>query len=186
MGDQALSLAWGQYSLKYEVTPDASQAVQSLACLLGSTHPHQRAYFGSSAGGFMALSLLFHDPEARALVNNAQFDWTRWFAPAVNSLRRARLDNRLPADLRKKYPKRTNVLKLLASLSNSPRVDYWVNMESDHDRSIDHPEFEAFRREYPKTVENMLCHKYRDPDAGHNPLSKSQTLAILRMHNSQR
>lgn len=180
VGNQALSLAWGQYSLRYSVTPDTSQAVQTLARLLGSTQPHQRAYFGSSAGGFMALSLLFHDPEARALVNNAQFDWTRWFAPAVNSLRKARLGNRLPADLRKKYPQRTNVLKLLSTLSSSPRVDYWVNMESDHDRNIDHPEFEKFRQEHPELSQNMRCHEYRDAKAGHNPLSRNNTLKILK------
>ncbi|WP_345311342.1 hypothetical protein [Kocuria gwangalliensis] len=182
VGDQALSLAWGQYSLKYTVIPDTSRAVQALACLLGSAHPNQRAYFGSSAGGFIALSLLFHDPHARALVNNAQFDWTRWFAPAVNSLRRKRLGNRLPADLRKKYPQRTNVLNLLSTLSMAPRVDYWVNLASEHDREIDYPEFQRFKKQFPQIAKNMRCQKYKDANAGHNPMSKSDTLELISRH----
>ncbi|MBD2765037.1 hypothetical protein IEE91_07530 [Kocuria sp. cx-455] len=179
MGQHAVSLAWGQYSLDYWTAPDTARAVRSVAELIGSTNPEQRAYYGSSAGGFMALALLYHDPEARALVNNAQFDWTRWFAPAVNALRYKRLAKLLPADLRDKYPLRTNVLNLLSTLSQPPRVDYWVNTASEHDREIDYPEFERFSRNFPSLAVTMRCHEYRDTGAGHNPLSKADTLRIL-------
>lgn len=179
VGRHAVSLAWGQYSLDYWTAPDTAHAVRFVAELLGSTGAEQRAYYGSSAGGFMALALLYHDPYARALVNNAQFDWTRWFAPAVNELRSKRLGKLLPSDLRDKYPLRTNVLNLLSTMSRAPRIDYWVNMASNHDREIDHPEFERFLRDFSSLAATMQCHEYHDPEAGHNPLSKADTLRIL-------
>lgn len=179
VGHEAVSLAWGQYSRKYWSVPDTARGVRAIANVLGSNQADQRAYFGSSAGGFLALALIYHDPDARAMINNAQFDWTRWYAPAVNKLRARRLKSMLPADLRTMYPLRTNVLNLLSTMNQGPRVDYWINTASDHDRLIDLPEFQQFAEQFPWIAHQMVCHQYSDEDAGHNPLSKTDTLRIL-------
>lgn len=180
VGDGAVSLAWGQYSREYWTVPDTARAVQAIAKVLGSAPPDKHVYYGSSAGGFLALALLYHDPEAKAVVNNAQFDWTRWYAPAVNKLRARRLKSMLPADLRSRYPLRTNVLNLLSTMPHEPLVEYWVNTASDHDRDIDLPEFERFIQGFPTFGSTITCHEYHDPQAGHNPLAKGDTLQILK------
>lgn len=174
-----LSLAWGQLSRDHSVLPDAAQAVQSLSRLLGVTFPEQRTYFGSSAGGFMALAQLAHDPGAKALINNAQFDWTRWMPQGVNPLRQARFENLLPTQLRSQYPDRTNVLKLLAAHKAPLRVRYLVNLASKHDRLIDYPMFHEFLLDTAPLASEIEVNCYFEPDAGHNPLPRDRMVAEL-------
>ena len=150
LGTDQLSLAWGQLSREHWVVYDAARAVKALSAQLGVQEPDRRIYYGSSAGGFMALALMAGDAGATAVVNNAQFDWTRWMATGLNPLREARFDNMLPSHLRKVHPVRTNVLKMLAKRRKPVRIVYYVNLASKHDREVDRPMFEAFVRSHPR------------------------------------
>lgn len=157
------------------------EAVRLLAAVLGAQTPEQRTYFGSSAGGFWAWSAAILDPGSRAVVNNAQIDWTRWMAGAVNALRTARFDGILPATIRTKHPARSSVLELWRQKKKPARVDYWVNVASDHDRVVDLPQVEAFAREHPDLAGNLRILRYDDEAAGHNPMGREDTVeAILR------
>ena len=179
LGTDQLSLAWGQLSREHWVVYDAARAVKALSAQLGVQEPDRRIYYGSSAGGFMALALMAGDAGATAVVNNAQFDWTRWMATGLNPLREARFDNMLPSHLRKVHPVRTNVLKMLAKRRKPVRIVYYVNLASKHDREVDRPMFEAFVRSHPRLTRNVEIRPYEDPVAGHNPMSKERTLEIL-------
>lgn len=179
LGEDRLSLAWGQLSRQHWVAYDAARAAQALSALLGVREPARRVYYGSSAGGFMALTLLAGDAGAAAVINNAQFDWTRWMATGLNPLREARFDNMLPNRLRRAHPVRTNALNLLAKRGKPVSIDYYVNLASKHDREVDHPMFIDFVQSHPRLTRNVRIFPYEDPAAEHNPMPKEQTLEIL-------
>lgn len=179
VGENRLSLAWGQMNREYSAVRDAARVVRAVAIGLGVLDPARRIYYGSSAGGFMALALLGDDEGASAVVNNAQFDWTRWMPTGLNPLREARFGNMLPLDLRRRYPLRTNVLQLLAKRDRPVRIDYHVNLASKHDREIDHPMLEEFVRSFPHLTKDVRVFPYKDSKAGHNPLPKNRTLELL-------
>lgn len=174
-----LSLAWGQLAAKTSVVYVAVRAIRTIARALGATAPGQRLYFGSSAGGYMALSMLANDRGAAALINNAQFDWTRWMPTGVNPLRSLRYENRLPTVIRERYPLNTNVLNVLAKRQAPLSIRYFVNLASDHDYKIDYPMFQRFLLEHPGLCRDVQVSHYFDPRAGHNPLDRSQLVPIL-------
>lgn len=179
VGDDRLSLAWGQLNEEHWVIYDAVRAIKQIARLLRVSSAEDRCYFGSSAGGFMALSMAANDAGSSALVNNSQFDWTRWMATGLNPLRELRFNNALPVDLRKKHPIRTNVLKLLAKRNRAVRIRYYVNLASKHDRDIDLPMFKAFVNNNPTLAKNIQTTEYWDENAGHNPLPRGETIRLL-------
>ena len=127
----------------------------------------------------MALALLADDPGACAVINNAQFDWTRWMATGVNPLRQARYNNMLPVHLRARHPLRTNVLHLFIKRHHPLRIDYHVNSSSEHDHQVDRPMLEDFIRSHSSLTLGVRILPYENPEAGHNPLPKEQTLRIL-------
>lgn len=178
-GNNALSLSWGQINEDYWFIPDASDAVKIISSLLGVVSPENRTYFGSSAGGFLSIALLAHDAGASALVNNVQFDWTKWMAGGVNKIRHARFSGKLPKTLREEYPTRTNVLRLLSHKNQVSPIHYCLNTASRHDTSVDLPEINNFREKNTDLSKYIQIHAYRDPVAGHNPLGKAQTVNLI-------
>lgn len=179
VGPRALSLSWGQLTENYWAVPDLAQVVRRISTLLGIGNATDRLYFGSSAGGFMALALASGDDGCRVIINNAQFDWTRWMAGGVNALRSARFRNALPAVLRERYPERTNALNLLREGRGPRRVDYLYNLASVHDREVDVPKMRAFLFDNPHFREVVKVMSYWDPVAGHNPLPRDLTTVLL-------
>lgn len=179
VGSEALSLSWGQLNADHWAIPDAAISVQRLAAILGAPEPTQRTYFGSSAGGFWSVGLASEDRGAQVVINNAQFDWTRWMPDAVNALRKNRFDNLLPTELRERYPLRTNMLARLGEAKYPTKLRYFVNLASKHDRLVDYPLFQDYLYRYYQSIECVTTHCYSDAQRGHNPLSKEQTLRIL-------
>ena len=174
-----LSLGWGQMSPEKWAAFYIGRVVRILAAQLGVTDARNRMYFGSSAGGFMALALLADDEGALAVINNAQFDWTRWMATGVNALRHARFGGMLPAEIRAKHPLTANVLNLLVKRGKPLRIDYHVNVASTHDRKEDLPTFNAFVAKHPQLCADVRVHHYFDRSAAHNPLPRPGTLRLI-------
>ncbi|MEW1978960.1 hypothetical protein AB0271_11370 [Kocuria palustris] len=174
-----LSLAWGNVSSTMWAPEAISRIVKTLSQSLGVRNAQDRMYFGSSAGGFMSLALLSEDPGARAVINNAQFDWTRWMATGVNALRRARFEGMLPADIRTAHPMTTNVLDRIAEHGDPVRIEYHVNVASTHDRKQDLGTFQDFVVRHPELCADVRVHHYFDPVAGHNPLAQADTLSLI-------
>lgn len=180
VGAEALPLSWGHLSGGVWCVPEASRAIRAVLSLLEGTQAQPRLYFGSSAGGFWALGLMHHDPGSGAVVNNTQFDCTRWMAGGVNALRHARFQGSLPATIRRAYPERTSMLRLLATVDAARIVDYHVNASSPHDRTVDLEQARRFIAEHPRLAAGLRIHEYEDPVAGHNPLPQDRTLEAIR------
>ncbi len=179
VGDNAVSIAWGQYSPEYWSIPDTSQAVRAINATLTEGACDSPLYFGSSAGGFTALGLLAMDPKAHAIVNNAQFDWTTWYSSAVQNTRDRRLRSMPLTDLNLLAPERVDVLRRLAAIPSQASVDYWVNTALKHDRDVSLPHWERVLGESPHLHERMRCRRYHDMNAGSAPLGKSETITLL-------
>lgn len=179
VGDAALSLNWMQAQMPAWMPTQVTRAARVISTKLGITAPQRRTYFGSSAGGYAALVELAADRGARAVINNAQFDWTRWYAPQVKAVLEARYAGRLAADLRKRWPHRTSALRQLARGEQPLRIEYWVNMASKYDREIPLKHFQEFFTRHPELCGDVTTHSYHDPKMGHNPMPQDQTLEIL-------
>ncbi|WP_156125263.1 hypothetical protein [Kocuria sp. ZOR0020] len=179
VGPHALPLSWGILGFGDWCIPKVGDIVRLIADALNGSSGEPTTYFGSSAGGFWALALAHFDHGSRAIVNNAQFDWTRWMAGAVNELRASRLGNELPSELRRRLPHQTGVLRLLSTRPEALRVDYYVNTESKHDATVDLPQMEAFLKNYPRQSAAVEIHRYADENAGHNPMDMPHIIDIL-------
>ncbi|MEX5266770.1 hypothetical protein [Kocuria sp. CPCC 204721] len=179
VGPNALALNWFQTAPPLWMGSSVAGAVRRISVLLGVRSPEHRTYYGSSAGGFAALFQLCGDPRARAVVNNAQFDWTRWYPQFVTEVLGQHFGGRLAADVRRSWPQRTNALNYLLRRAQGLRIEYHVNMASPYDRDIQYPLFLEFMRENPDRCGDIMLHHYFDPEMNHNPLPKPRTLAIL-------
>lgn len=179
VGPEATSLNWLQASPPVWPAHLTTKVIVSLAKSLGAAQPEQRTYFGSSAGGFGALACLAYDVRARAIVNNAQFDWTRWYPHQVRDVLTRRFPGHLAADVRRKWPYRTNVLRHLSRGRVPLQIDFWVNLASQYDRDIQMPIWVDFLKKSPLVAGNSTLHTYFDEESGHNPLSREKTLELL-------
>lgn len=179
VGEGALALPWMQSKPPHWFGPHMVRALKYISIALGVSRPANRTYFGSSAGGFTALMQLGSDRNARAVVNNAQFDWTRWFPHQVKPVLQQYFDGRLAADVRKKWPRRTNALEYLATNPRPLRIDYWVNMASKVDRDVQLKIFQDFFVAHPELVGTVTVHQYCDEQQGHNPMPRESTLKVL-------
>ncbi|MEW1979286.1 prolyl oligopeptidase family serine peptidase [Kocuria palustris] len=181
-GEDALSLNWGQESLAHDALPDIGSAVRALCSALGVHDSRRRTYFGSSAGGFLALMAAAQDEDPHVIVNNAQFDWTRWMRGGVVALSARRFNAAAPAALRRAIPWRTSALRRLSQRSTPLSVDYWVNIASPHDLKVDLTQAMSFVHDERALAERFAIHRYSDPVSLHNPLGREQTLELLSSH----
>lgn len=178
-GEDALSLNWGQESLAHDALPDIGAAIRALCSALGVQDSRRRTYFGSSAGGFLALMTAAQDDDPHVIVNNAQFDWTRWMVGGVKAICARRFPGSSPASLRRAIPWRTSALRRLSRRDQPLNVDYWVNTASPHDLKVDLPQAMSFLRSERALAERFRIHRYSDPVALHNPLGREETLSLL-------
>lgn len=179
VGSEAMTLNWMQAAPPSWLAHKLTHAIRSISRLLGVSSGVDRTYFGSSAGGFSALSCLAYDPTARAIINNAQFDWTRWYAPKVQEVIRRSFPGYSAADVRSKWPYRANALHALARREVHPVVDYWVNLASRYDRTVQLPLWSETLTKHPLVAASFTLHCYYDDNQGHNPLSRDHTLHLL-------
>lgn len=179
VGDDALTLPWIQSQPPSWFGSHMVKAIKYVSTTLGVHRPVDRTYFGSSAGGFTALMQLGSDRNARAVVNNAQFDWTRWYPHHVKPVLERYFDGRTAADVRKNWPRRTNALQYLATYEHPLRIDYWINMASKIDREVQLKIFQDFFMEHPNLAHKVTVHQYSDQTQMHNPMLKDEMLQVL-------
>ncbi len=179
VGHEALSLNWMQSTPPSWIGHTLAKAIRPISHLLGVKSGSARIYYGSSAGGFGALSCLVYDPKAIAIVNNAQFDWTRWYAPQVREVLDKRFSGRTAAEVRNKWPHRANALYALTRRDSARTVQYWLNLASEYDRTVQLPVWIDMLNRHPTIAANFSLHCYHDENLGHNPLSRERTVDIL-------
>lgn len=178
-GDEALPLAWSHASAWKWATPAIAEIIQVIAAAIGGLPPTRRTYFGSSAGGHLALQLSIRDPGSRAIANNCQFDWTRWFAPAVRAVCQSRFKGMSPQKIRERFSNEISPLNAVREFGLEPRLDYWINLSSSHDRSVDLPQLTDLIRTRPELSQRITVHAYHDSKQGHNPVDKLVVLGML-------
>lgn len=179
VGLNAISLNWMQTSPPTWVSHTLAKAIRSISHSLGIRTGKSRIYYGSSAGGFAALSCLVYDPMAIAIVNNAQFDWTRWYAPQVREVLDKSFPGRTAAEVRSRWPHRANALSALTRRDTPRTVHYWLNLASEYDRTIQLPLWNEMLTKHPRIAGNFTLHCYHDEELGHNPLSREITLDLI-------
>lgn len=179
VGTEALALNWFQSSPPEWPSTHVATALRLISARLGVKDSSKRTYYGSSAGGFAALLQLCADKNANCIINNAQFDWTRWYAHHVTPVLEKHFDGALAVDVRKRWPHRANSVVYLSRNPRPLNIEYHVNMASAYDRDIQVPIFEKFLHSYPTLCGAISIHRYYDEPQGHNPLRKADTLKIL-------
>lgn len=179
VGEKSLALNWFQSSPPEWPNQLVTIALRLISGHLGIRDASRRTYYGSSAGGFTALLQLCADKNAKCVINNAQFDWTRWYAHHVNPVLKKHFNGSLAADVRQRWPHRANALAYLSKNAKPLNIAYYVNMASSYDRDIQLPIFEKYLSEYPTLCGSIFIHRHFDEPRGHNPLGKEATLRIL-------
>ena len=183
-GAKALSLAWGQATLDHWCLPEISHALRAISRALDVPEPHRHLYIGSSAGGFLSLALSAFDPGSRSLVNNPQIDWTYWIPDAVNAVRHTYFNGKVPANIRRDHPTRTNALNTLAEYGSANEVTCHINVASILDAQKQLPlAQEATERANPSRY-SVVLHTYSDPGRGHNPLAVEDFFRMVNDANS--
>lgn len=178
--DNTISIGWGQGGPGSYAIPAMAQTAQYIAGLLG-VPSERRVYFGSSAGGFQALQLGIRDPDARVLVNNAQFDWTRYEPMYVRSICRHSYGGAAVEKVVKAHLGRTSVIEAAREQGAHPRIRYLLNAASPHDSENQLPAIiAALGRDSSLSSGGALdVALYSDPKTQHFPISKSRTLAEI-------
>lgn len=175
-----ISIGWGQGTYGSYAIPAMAQTAQYLAELLGVPSP-RRVYYGSSAGGFQALQLGIRDPEAQVLVNNAQFDWTRYVPANVRSICRHSYGGAAVENVAKDHLGRTSAIEAARESDALPRIRYLLNAASQDDSEIQlRAMVEALgRAPDPAREPSTEVVMYSDPVAQHGPLSRRRTVTEI-------
>lgn len=181
VGPDALALNWMQDTPPLWVNSLISKAVRIIARHLDVRDPANRTYFGSSAGGFAALLQLCADKQAKCLVNNAQFDWTRWYAHHVTPVLQTHFSGRSAAEVRKIWPHRANALEYLLRKPEPLSIEYHANTASSYDVDIQLPIFEKFFTANRSLCNSVVINRYYDNHQGHSPFPRTTTLDLLNM-----
>lgn len=179
VGEDARAINWLQTAGSPWIVRDLMKGILALSRILGITSPERRLYYGSSAGGFAALLELAYDRQSRAIVNNPQINWTRWYSPQVKPVLEAHFPRLNAKQVRERFPRRTNCLQTFAIVGGAANVEYWVNMAAAHDRDVQLPFALDFVRRNPQICRQFAIRMYYDEQRGHNPLSKPETLELL-------
>lgn len=181
-----ISIGWGQGGPGSYAIPAMAQTAFFIAESL-EVPSTKRVYYGSSAGGFQALQIAARDTGARALINNAQIDWTLYMRGSVRSICRNTYDDQTPEEVARLHPDRTSAARAFAEFSNVPRTRYLINAASNNDATRQLPALVAGLKTAPASAKPRVdISVYVDPNGGHSPLSKKTTLMeINRMLDDQ-
>lgn len=140
-------------------------------------------FFGSSAGGYQAIALHSRFKGSRFVVNNAQFDWTRYHPSHVDKVLAHSFDSISVESARRDFPMRCNVLERFLDSNSRIQGTYWLNVASSIDYKAQLPVLNAFmaRRaaSQPYTPMDISVDFYVDKRAGHMPRGKEHTVGRI-------
>ena len=172
--DNSLSLAWGQISRLYSFGPIAMRVARAFARVVASSKPPV-IYFGTSAGGFQAASASAYDHNSVCVVNNAQFDWTKYDGQRHVDACLERLGF-VERDIPEDFLSRTSIYHQLRQNRQTLNLIYLLNESSVVDVETQLPVYEKIS----EICASTRLVKYRDEKAGHDPLQKEPLMGWLR------
>ncbi|WP_166969638.1 hypothetical protein [Brevibacterium atlanticum] len=176
--DNRISIGWGQGAPGGFALPAMAQTARFVAeCL--EIPAAARLYYGTSAGGFQALQAAARDDGCRVLVNNPQFDWTKYLPMPVATIAREIYAGAAPEAVAERFPDRTSTAHAFAEFGHVPRTRCLLNAASENDALAQLP---ALIDTLPAHSGERSCFDvslYSDARGGHNPLSRSATAAAI-------
>lgn len=174
-----LRIGWSQGNGTSSLQNAMAQCVELISSALG-VGDSSMLFFGSSAGGFQAVALHAYFRRSRFLVNNAQFDWTKYHVSAVKDALRRSFGSMSVQEVRQKFPERCNVFNRFLDDRIGISGTYLLNVASREDYKTQFPvllEFLSQRAaKQPKVSMDVNVEYYADPRAGHMPRSRPFTV----------
>lgn len=178
-----IQIGWAQGSAFSRPFTTMAQCVDFIREILEIESNSRILFFGSSAGGFQAVQMHSRFPGSRFLVNNAQFDWSKYYKRFVDTIMRNSHPGISLNELREQDPSSINALNQFIELDIPFCGDYWVNTASKIDYAAQLPVVNDFiaNRARLKKPENLdfATHYYFDTRSGHTPMPKDKTLTII-------
>ncbi|MHC6176432.1 hypothetical protein [Glutamicibacter sp. X7] len=175
--DPEMSIGWAQGDGGRYLYEQHSLAV-AISDYLGMKDSRRRIYFGSSAGGFQALSMASLDKGSTAIVNNPQVDWTRYYKSVVDRVRESCFQGATLSQIRNDSNIVTDVGRFMKSRSYVPKIQYYVNSASRADVAI-HLHALLTNIRYVSNHSSLRINHYYDEESGHNPMNKEATISAI-------
>ncbi|UBH11652.1 hypothetical protein [Macrococcus armenti] len=175
-----LRIGWGVGNKNRHYLIDYSIIAKKISHVLGIKDENVY-YFGSSAGGFMALGLATFHKNATAIVNNPQTDVMKYERSAYIKLFERVFKDIDISTIQDIYKERLSIIEMIKQFQNVPKVYYFQNRFCEGDMKYHLSPFEKQLEELniDKDVMNIII--YEDEIRGHNPPTKENTLKYIDM-----
>ncbi|WP_327987311.1 hypothetical protein [Geobacillus thermodenitrificans] len=143
---------------------------------------NQILFYGSSAGGFMALYLAGLIKGSRAIVNNPQTVVSNYYESHVYKMYECSYSGFSKEEIESKYRERLSVIEFYKEIGYIPNILYLQNMACEHDVQNHLQPFLGILK-YSKQLfdekSKVRFEFYYNEKQGHNPLDKSTTLYYI-------
>jgi len=172
-----LSIGWWQGSEQNYALPQACEFIKLVIHKLGLS-AEDVVFFGSSAGGFVALMMAALIKGSMAIVNNPQTNILRYRVVFYTALLKEIFADMPKEEALAKYPTRFCALELFKSINYIPKIAYYQNTR-DYFHFQNH--FQPFIDEiYKSSIDpnefQSVLYKHH---SGHSPLDKPKVITIL-------
>lgn len=149
----------------------SQDAVTSLPVLL----------YGSSAGGFQALRVGTLTARSFTIVNNPQLDWLKYdVRTTVRDAIMQVFAGEDQASFRAHHSSIVSMESLWSDLGYVPEFEYYINLSSQTDVNLQYRPFLNWISMVADHLETRIrLRPYRDPQAGHNPMSRIATIGVI-------
>lgn len=180
--ENQISIGWGQGSGHNK---PLDVMVKCTAYIQNHLHINNEdiLFYGSSAGGFQATYAHAFFPGSTFLVNNAQFDWTKYYPRFVQEVADYAHGGMSIAGLVQSTEVVTNVLDVFLQQNARIKGSYLVNLASSIDYQAQLSVLKEFldkRAHSPEPLSTEVSiNIYSDKELGHMPLPKERTLSAI-------
>lgn len=181
--DSGMSLGWGQLSQDQDAPPIWCEILNVFRKTFNLPAAEKTLHFGTSAGGFQAISTATLDRGSSVLVNNPQLDWYRYTSTvAVNRVLRNILKDPAGKKFLLSHPERVRVWELFNKEKYFPKMVLYTNTASPGDY---YDQLQPFLRALPAlgfldTQWRLHTVFYRDSNAKHSPMPKGPTVKAIK------
>ena len=174
-----IAIGWAQGNGTPGLVGAMAQCVSQVQDSIGVSNS-RTLFYGSSAGGHQALRLHAVFQGSRFLVDNAQFDWTLYYANSVNKVLNHSFAGLAVQELRDDPAIVTDALRPFLENALPIQGKYMVNIASKADFKVQLPVVEHFLKERAlksdKVNTKFGIYFYHCPSSGHSPQDKQTTL----------
>lgn len=137
-------------------------------------------FYGSSAGGFMALQVAANYPDAKVLVNNCQTNVLKYRKSHVDDLIQTCFSDMSESDVENLYGERVDLVKRFKNKKIPRKVIYMQNTaDIFHMENHCLPFINSLKNEQLDVESSFILDLYRNDENGHGPISQELTISKL-------